>query len=105
MAGPKKSYNVRDVIREARLTLPSIEFDFGEGQVFTIDPPELWSDEISHLGADGKADEMIDALFDDAPAFREACKVAGVGVLTTFNLVMKEHTGAEPGESSPSSNS
>lgn len=104
MAGPEKSYNVADVVREARLTKPAIVFDFADKGKFRVDPPELWGDEVVEASSDGKGLEVMRLLLGGDEKVAEF-KAAG-GSLSVFNLVLAEHTREkDTGKSSASSDS
>ena len=102
MAGPVKKYSVPNVVAEARLKLPRIVMDFGEGREFSIDPPELWPDAVNDAASSGKATEVTKLLLGDR--YVEFLEAGGSN--SVLNLVLKEHSGGmAPGESPASDES
>lgn len=41
----KKRYKLSEIVTKVRMEKPTIEIETDNGQVFEIDPPELWPDE------------------------------------------------------------
>lgn len=98
MPGPSKSYNVAEVVAEARLKCPEIileGFPNDPKAQFRLDPPELWDDEVNELAAEGKATDLSKKLLGDQyDAF-----IAAGGSNSIINLVLSKHNGVELGES------
>lgn len=101
MARLQKRYSVPQVVAEARLKLPQIVFDFGDGVEFSIDPPELWPDAVNDAASSGQGTEVTRLLLGDQ---YEAFIEAG-GSNSVLNLVLQQHTGKAVGESEASSDS
>lgn len=93
MAGPVKKYSVPAVVAEARLTKPAIVLDYGEGNEFRIDPPELWTDEVQDLFIAGKGRDAVKVLLGDQ--YESFLAVGGSN--SHVNLVLEQHRNAMKG--------
>lgn len=99
----KKRYKLSEVVAEIRSKHPDIEIETEDGQVFTIPPPQLWSDKATDpkVGAQETGEELMGV--DQYAAF----KAAG-GSYAYLNFVIGKFTEEQKtdlGKSSASSNS
>lgn len=72
----------------------SIEIETADGQVFTVDPPSLWPDEITQV--DDKDNEKVGRLVLGDERF-EAFKAAG-GSANIMAAIIADVHGASTGE-------
>lgn len=79
----------------------AIDITTADGQVFTIDPPELWPDESGELAKANDIVAVSRALLGDCyDAFIEAG-----GTATLIMAIIKDEHGLDAGESPASSSS
>lgn len=95
MARPTKKYNLSAVEAETKLKKPMIEIELRTGKTVTIEPPELWPDEVADLASVGKMTEMAKILLGDQyQVFKD-----GGGTTALLSAIIAEHTGQNVGES------
>ena len=74
-----------------------------EYQVFTIDPPALWSDDLLELAKNADNLALSKALLGGEEQYAKFC--AAGGSQAVIGAILSEATGFSLGKSSPSSNS
>lgn len=96
----KKRYRLSTVAAEARAKHPQIEIEADDGQVFTIDPPQLWPDAATDPDV-GPRETMTALLGDQLAAYQ-----AAGGTYALLNLVIEQYSadqGVDLGKSGASS--
>jgi hypothetical protein len=97
-AGTRQRYQLAAVIQQERDKTPSIEIEAGGGQVFTIDAPALWPDDIFEAASAGRIVDAGRLLLGES---YEVFTQAG-GTSALLFQIIQDAQGASLGESAAS---
>ena len=94
-----KVYKLADVIRDVQEAKHSIVIETDDGTQFTIDPPELWDDDVFAASSKGPVEEAKAIM--GAAQYAKFRKAGGRATL--IQHIIQNHVGSTPvGESAAS---
>lgn len=91
----RRRYKMSEIVTEIHERKPTIDIEMDDGQVFSVPPAELWSDEALNLTSDDPV-AAASALLG-AKAYGEFVAAGGSAALM-FAIIAKE-AGVDVGES------